>query len=376
MTLLGLQKAAAKTNKAQEIEGELLVVPFHSITKSVNPRREPAKLARLGFSLIDDGDKVHSLAHLALSDDMTKVREFVDLIESHEHSDAFGDDSEVSDDLSGVDDKEPKVKRASIIALAQSIATTVQLQPVAVRRGGKRKDEGHNYTLIFGQRRFAAMLYAYAKGRIAAEEGVTSIFSGFHPTLKATVVSVSEDEAFEMAVRENMDRKDFNPIQEGEVYYAMTQRINPATGKKWNLKDVARHYDQQYATVRNRCALAVPYVEDKLDAEGNVVKKGRGLTEEERDQILTGKKNVTWGSRRSLREEHYSDGTPAVKRRKAIPLAKMEELFDLTSASETDIVSQARRLAIAECMGLTMKKATQESVRRIKKAEKAARQAA
>ena len=73
--------------------------------------------------------------------------------------------------------------------------TLGELEPVAVRRGGKTKDGGFNYSLIFGQRRVAAIAYAYAKAKIDKEEGIKdSPFKKAEPVVIAFEVKVNEDD--------------------------------------------------------------------------------------------------------------------------------------------------------------------------------------
>lgn len=359
---------AVKTGLAVETR-QGYAIPLKSITQNLNPRQEPSNLVSLGYSLLDESDVEHSLYHMALGDDIEKQRAVVALFEEHENEELYGDESPKAD-LSDVEAKESKTgPRMSICSLATSINDVGQLEDSAVKRGGKRADGGYNYTLIFGQRRVAAVIYATAANAVAKADGVELPFPNIKPVVLAKEMNVNEDQAFDLAVRENMDRKNFDPVQEGEVYFNYTKRINPETGKKWNLKDVAQHVGRKYAHVRNRQSLALPYRADKIDDNGNVIKKGRGLTPEERELVRSGRKTLTWAIRKSLREEHYSDGTPQVNRDKALPLAAMKALFDNSSDDPNNVEAVARRKAIAECMGKTLKQAIKESEKRIQEAE-------
>jgi len=51
---------------------------------------------------------------------------------------------------------------------------------------------------------------------------------------------------------------DFAPLQEGRLYHDLTQQINPATGKKWNLTEIAGHFSIPYYRVRKYHALMLP----------------------------------------------------------------------------------------------------------------------
>ncbi|MBS2024624.1 MAG: ParB/RepB/Spo0J family partition protein [Deltaproteobacteria bacterium] len=78
--------------------------------------------------------------------------------------------------------------------LAESIRSKGVLQPVLVRRGPS------GYVLIAGERRW----------RAAQKAGLRE--------LPALVKEVTESEAFELALIENIQREDLNPIEESEAY--------------------------------------------------------------------------------------------------------------------------------------------------------------
>lgn len=52
---------------------------------------------------------------------------------------------------------------------------------------------------------------------------------------------------------------DFTPLQESRLYHNFAQQTNPATGKKWTLVEIARHFNVPYYRVRNLHALMMPY---------------------------------------------------------------------------------------------------------------------
>ena len=304
-------KKAAADGIAQESD-MTYSIPLTSLTANENPREEPSNLAAMGYKLIDSENPTQSLLHMCLSDDEDTLRAVVELFETHEGNDVVvADQAEPKADLSDVKAKETTLVKKSICSLALSIAAK-QLQPVTVLRGGKRKDGGYNYTLVFGQRRTAAKLYAYAKSRVDKLDKVTdSQFKNVLPVITAVELNCSLEQAFEYAVAENMNRKDFTPIQEGRIYAAYMKRVNPTTGKKYNLKDITRHlYPQEgtakYGHVRNRYALVMPYKADKVDDKGNITERGRGLTDEQRAEVEAGTKTLTWAIRTALREEHYN----------------------------------------------------------------------
>ena len=88
---------------------------------------------------------------------------------------------------------------AHIGELAESIKQKGVLQPVLVRR------QGDHFVLIAGERRW----------RAAQKAGLRE--------LPALVKEVSEREAFELALIENIQREDLNPVEEAEAYQRLLQ---------------------------------------------------------------------------------------------------------------------------------------------------------
>ena len=85
-------------------------------------------------------------------------------------------------------------------ALARSISRNGLLQPVVVRRAGER------YELIVGERRW----------RAARRAGLTEI--------PAVVADVAPEERLELAIVENVQRQDLNPIELATAYRALAER--------------------------------------------------------------------------------------------------------------------------------------------------------
>ena len=84
--------------------------------------------------------------------------------------------------------------------LARSISRSGLLQPVVVRRAGQR------YELIVGERRWWA----------ARRAGLTEI--------PAVVADVAPEERLELAIVENVQREDLNPIELATAYRALAER--------------------------------------------------------------------------------------------------------------------------------------------------------
>lgn len=104
---------------------------------------------------------------------------------------------------------------AALEELAQSIAATGVVQPIIVRALGKGR-----YQLIAGERRWLASQRA---GK---------------PTIPAVVREVSDEQAMEMTIVENLQRADLNPMEQARAYdrlsrdFKMTQdQMAKRTGK-------------------------------------------------------------------------------------------------------------------------------------------------
>jgi ParB family chromosome partitioning protein len=86
--------------------------------------------------------------------------------------------------------------------LAHSIKATGVLQPILVRRMG-----GDGYQLVAGERRLRA-------ARIAGLERIPAV-----------VRDVGESEMMELALIENIQREDLNPIDEANAYHALIEKV-------------------------------------------------------------------------------------------------------------------------------------------------------
>ena len=317
--------------------GKVMDVPIASIVQYDNPRHEPENLYSAGYilfgdSAIDEVDpdesdsaKFVSLAHMALHPEY--AASYVALIEEYE----------------AVDRKQNAMAPQTIVELAQDIEDCGQLVPVLLRK------ESKGYIGIDGGRRIAAILYLHAKSL-----GTKKVRPA---TVLATTASCKPGEVFLRSMKANLSRKDFTAMQEGLVYHEMLQTVNPATKKKWTMKDGAAALKVEYGTFRNREALWRDH-----DPE-----TGRGLTEKQRDQVAAGELGVTKASRIALGERHFADtGKTSGKRNTGLPLSEMQKLFD-----ESAEANKERRTAIAECMGVKLAQAVKESEARIEKQDEA-----
>lgn len=91
----------------------------------------------------------------------------------------------------------------SLEELAESIRTHGILQPLALRR----RDNGR-YQIIAGERRF----------RAAKRAGLTSV--------PAVIIEADDREVAELALIENLQREDLNPVEEAEGFKALLDEYN------------------------------------------------------------------------------------------------------------------------------------------------------
>ena len=330
------QKAVAE--HAAIATGYEYQVPLSNIVGTDNPRAVPRTLSQMGYKLVDVDDPDHSLLHLGISEDLDQVRQCVALFDEHEND---PDENEDEDFV--------EASARSIVTLAEQFRKVGLLQAIVVRPVGKTEKR----SLIFGQRRLAAMIYLHAKSRLEIEDGVEDA-KLIPATIRAVERKVTAEEAYHMAVSENIHRENFNPLEEGLVYKKYLEEINPVTKKKHTLKQVAQMMGVNIGRVRSYAALQNPRNE----------KTQKGLTDQDREDLAAGKITVTAAIRKSLNEQHYNDGRRQTNRARSLPLKEMQKLFDLSGENR-----QERRQAIADCMGIELEIAILESEIRIAEAE-------
>ncbi len=111
--------------------------------------------------------------------------------------------------------------------LADSIKANGVLQPLVVRR----RDDGPGYELIAGERRW----------RAARMAGLTDV-----PVL---VREVADNDRLELALIENIQRQDLNPLEEGEAYHRLVQEFGLSQ------EEVAGRVGKDRSTVANTIRL-------------------------------------------------------------------------------------------------------------------------
>ncbi|HRC87733.1 MAG TPA: ParB/RepB/Spo0J family partition protein [Thermoanaerobaculia bacterium] len=103
------------------------------------------------------------------------------------------------------DPRQPRTSMGDLADLAASIREKGILEPILVRKVGNGGNGGAAYRIISGERRF----------RAAQEVGLFEV-----PVIE---MDVTEQEALEIALIENLQRKDLTPFEEAEGYRALAQ---------------------------------------------------------------------------------------------------------------------------------------------------------
>ncbi|MDX1502844.1 MAG: ParB/RepB/Spo0J family partition protein [Thermoanaerobaculia bacterium] len=106
------------------------------------------------------------------------------------------------------DPDQPRTSMGDLSSLVQSIRDKGVLEPVLVRPWPDLLGDEERYRLISGDRRY----------RAAEEAGLVEI--------PAIVMEVSEEEALEIALVENLQRKDLTPFEEADGYRALGERFD------------------------------------------------------------------------------------------------------------------------------------------------------
>ncbi len=104
------------------------------------------------------------------------------------------------------DPRQPRSSLGDLTELASSIRDKGVLEPILVRPNPDREPGGASYRIISGERRY----------RAAQEAGLYEV-----PVIE---MDVTEEEALEIALIENLQRKDLSPFEEAEGYRALAER--------------------------------------------------------------------------------------------------------------------------------------------------------
>jgi ParB family chromosome partitioning protein len=197
--------------------------------------------------------------------------------------------------------EQPRTAMGNLEELVRSIADKGVLEPILVR--GLAEDEaaprGVEFLIISGERRYQA----------ARRAGLTEV--------PAIVMEVGQDEALEIALIENLQRKDLTPFEEAEGYRALREvhgytheEVSHAVGKSRSSVTESLALLKLSGEVRS-CAEALG-----IDSKSTLleVAKLRGPTE---DQVALLERVASERlSRSDLREETKKQGKTRQGRRK------------------------------------------------------------
>jgi ParB family chromosome partitioning protein len=186
-----------------------------------------------------------------------------------------------------------RIDNSGIQGLAESIQSVGLLQPIIVRR------EGNKFFVVAGERRLTA-------SKIAGLKKIESI-----------IIDASEEENLTMALIENVQRSDLNPIEEAGAYKVLMSRF------KLKQQEIAERVGKERATISNLLRLLnLPVKIQSGIAEGSIsvghakllltvsgkrqeelyneiIRKG--LSVRALEEVLTSDKKTTVGSRVRLK---------------------------------------------------------------------------
>ena len=158
----------------------------------------------------------------------------------------------------------------AISELTASISRQGVLQPIGVRK----VDDTDNYEIIYGERRFRASLEAGLK------------------EIPAIVFQVSDETAQELAVTENLQRKDVSPMEEAFAYQNLMQ-----TGR-YDVTSLSERFGKSENYIRTRLNFSslIPEFAELLEADEITISLASELCRYSED------------IQKDVYEEHFKDG--------------------------------------------------------------------
>ena len=188
---------------------------------------------------------------------------------------------------------------AKLTELAASITASGVVQPIVVRKG-----KGAKYTLITGERRWLA-------SKQAGKE-----------TIPAIVREVSDTQAMEMTIVENLQRADLNPMEQARAFLRLSQDF------KMTQEQMATRTGKDRASVGNFLRLLKLPEATQKQVEGGELSFGhaRALLALESPEAITAAAQKVIALHLSVRgTEHYVQGllNPELKRKEpkaAVPV--------------------------------------------------------
>ena len=169
---------------------------------------------------------------------------------------------------------------ASLAELADSIRQQGVLQPIGVRP----IDENGKFEIVFGERRYRASLIAE----------ITEI--------PAVILNVSDEMAEEMAVTENLQRKDVTPIEEANAYQKLIE------SGRHDIQSLAVQFGKNETYIRTRLKFTalIPEIAELLEKDeltisvaSEICRYGEDIQREVFDKHL--KEGIMYGSWRGMK---------------------------------------------------------------------------
>lgn len=151
-----------------------------------------------------------------------------------------------------------------LLELGESIKTYGVIQPIIVRRITRNK-----YEIIAGERRYRA-------SKLIGRERIPAI-----------VLDVDEEESAKIALVENIQREDLNPVEEAKGYKRLIDEFNISQGEISDLMGKSRSYISNSIRLLNLDTKVLGYLKDEKISIGHG-KALLGLKEGQDQQILAG----------------------------------------------------------------------------------------
>ena len=134
-----------------------------------------------------------------------------------------------------------KFEEDKIRELANSIMEKGIIQPIIVR------EKDGKYEIVAGERRYRAAIEAKMK------------------KIPAIVKNVDDEESLELAIIENVQRENLNPIEEGEAYKLLIEKYS------YTQEELAKRLGKNRSTITNKIrALKLPEDVKKMMADGKL----------------------------------------------------------------------------------------------------------
>lgn len=222
----------------------------------------------------------------------------------------------------------------SIQELAQTLQKDGLLQPIIVRQSGQ------NYEIIAGERRF----------RAAQSLGWT--------TIPAIVNNMSDDQAASLALIENLQREDLNPIEEARAYQQL-MKLNHFTQAQ-----LAQEMGKSQSSVANHLRLLrlTPKVQSYLINGSISARHGRALVglsphDQERvlREILVKNLNVQETEAIATDVDTYFKQKAAAQRKKQRPAKQRRIVQHLPRDLQMQINTIKKAVKLARASGIQVK---------------------